>query len=362
MGFITTFTNYFSPSPPKPVLGKRKAVTFEGDVESDPELEHNNNNNSYDDNDESDYSSNSSGSEDERNAHEEVSFFSDDYKEELPSTKRIVTSAKVTHSRNDSFLKSNSVLRKIEQEPHEADIQKELEGKLCQEHIEIVEPQKKRATSKVTETTTVTRRVTFEPTAGTSNPKPEPAVKPYSPKVPTHQTSAIPKSTLPEAQWAAKLNTRAREILKENLYSPAAILDDLQEPEYACRDIDIRDGVWKMMDQIKAFAEKHFSFKLTDKKCPRAAIESMPRETVKIIGCVASGGPAGASGWEDLFIDSDKRQALVCAIVGNVVLEQVFQHMFFGGTEEQIKEVSAIQYTHRKHDGKFPLHLVAKRD
>ena len=360
-------TSWVTSSPPKPVLGKRKAVSFDEDVASDPELHNNNNNSVYNDDDESDYSSDSSESEDERSAHEEVNCFSDDYKEELPSTKRIVRSAKVTHNRNDS-LQNNRTLRKIEQDIHERyieeqDIQQELGEKSRQEQVRTVKPQRKRAIPGTTKTTSVTRRVTFEPTASTSKPRTKPAVK-FSPPKNSARTEAapVPKSTTPKAQWADKPNTRAREILRDNLYSPAAILDDLQEPEYACRDIEIRDGVWKLMDQIEAFAKQHFSFKLTDKKRLRPALESLHKETVKIIGCVASGGPAGASGWEDLFIESDKWQALVCAIISNVIVEQIFQHMSFGGTEQQIKAVSGIQYTHRNHDGKFYLDLVASRD
>ncbi|KAF1922911.1 uncharacterized protein M421DRAFT_336733 [Didymella exigua CBS 183.55] len=153
------------------------------------------------------------------------------------------------------------------------------------------------------------------------------------------------------AQWSDKPNTRAREILEENHDSSAALLKDLQEPEYACRDVEVRDGVWQMMAQIEAFAKAHFSFELKDKTRLQAAFQSMPKETIKIIGCVVSSGPGGASGWEDLFIDSSKRQALVCAITGNTMVEQVFQHIFFGGTSEQIKEVAAIQYEHRNNDG-----------
>jgi hypothetical protein len=356
MSFLTTgarkFTSWITSSPPVTVLGKRKAVSWE-DEESDSS---------------SDYDNDSIGSDDERSPLGEIECFSEDYEKSLPATKHTVTSAEVTHSRNASFLQNNATLRRVEQAIHgkyicEQDIQKELEAKSRQEHIGTVKPQSKRVTPEITKTASVTRRVTFEPTAGTSKPKSKPAVNPSPPKVPTRKALAItPKPTTPKAQWADKPNTRARELLKNGFHSPAAIVNDLQEPEYACRDIEIRDGVWKMMDQIKAFAKEHFRFEFKDKKRLRAAFESMPKETVTIIGCVASGGPAGASGWEDLFVDSDKRQALVCAIIGNVLVEQVFQHMFFGGTAEQIKEVAEIQHTQRNHDGKFPPHLAANEN
>ncbi|KAF3037987.1 hypothetical protein E8E12_008010 [Didymella heteroderae] len=232
----------------------------------------------------------------------------------------------------------------------------ELEQQSREERIDIAEPQKKKQVA--------TRHVTFAQAAGTSKPKPKPAVEPSSPKVPTNTKDPGHKSdfTMTNAEWSDKPNTRAREVLGKHLHSSAALLNDLKEPEYACRDVEIRDGVWKMMDQIEALAKEHFSFELRDRKSLRAAFQIMPKETVKIIGCVASGGPAGASGWEDLFIDSNKRQALVCAIIGNVLVEQVFQHIFFGGTKEQIKDIAAIQFKHRNDNGRFPLHPAADED
>lgn len=364
MSFLTKgvrkVSNWMSSSPLTALLGKRKA-DWE-DEESDSSLDYDSDSIGSDDErlPPEDYDTDSSGSSDERPAVKEVACFSVDGKKSQPFGHRAGTSRAVTRSRDDSFLKNNATLRKIEQEYA---IQQEIEERTRQEHADILESQKKRVTSGKTKDASVTRRVTFERSAGTSRPKAKPAVKPSSPKVPARRESAnIPTSTTVKAQWADKPNTRAREILKKELYAPAALLDDLKEPEYAFRDVETRDGVWQMMDQIEAFAKEHFSFELKDKTRLRAAFENMPKETVKIIGCVASGGPAGASGWEDLFLDSDKRQALVCAIVGNVIVEQVFQHMFFGGTEEQIKEVSYIQYTHRNHDGKLLLHHATDKD
>ena len=156
----------------------------------------------------------------------------------------------------------------------------------------------------------------------------------------------------PMDQWHTKPHLRARSLLLQSGQDASALLKDLQEPAYVCRDAEIRDGIWNLMRQIEDFAKKHFSFNITDSACLRLAFERMAPETVNIIGCVASGGPAGPSGWEDLFLAADKRQALVCAIIGNVLLEQVFQHMFFGGTRDQINDVAAIQFSHRNNDGK----------
>jgi hypothetical protein len=160
------------------------------------------------------------------------------------------------------------------------------------------------------------------------------------------------KSAESKEKWSTKQNRRAREILNTNP-SCAALLEGLQEPAYACRDTEIRDGIWKMMSQMEDFVNKHFDFEINHATRLQSTFESLAPETVKIIGCVASGGPAGASGWEDLFLVKEKRKALVCAIVGNVLVQQVFEHIFFGGTEAQVREVAGIQETHREKDGEF---------
>ena len=104
--------------------------------------------------------------------------------------------------------------------------------------------------------------------------------------------------------------------------------------------------------QIRDLAASYFSF-TADVTRLRSVLSSLPKETVRIIGCVASGGPAGAKGWEALFLEAEKREALVCAVVGNVVVEQVFQHLFFAGTEEQVREMGEIQFTDRHEDGMY---------
>ncbi|KAJ4375576.1 hypothetical protein N0V86_007109 [Didymella sp. IMI 355093] len=333
MSFLTESARkigrYFNSSSPLTSLGKRKADCWE-DSNPDKELEPD---------------SDSITSADEPAVTKTANCYSVGYKRPQRLAKRIGTPTTVIHNQTNSLLK-NATLRAIDR-----DIQDELEQQFREEQLHTVEPRtKKQVTSRRTKNVSIARHVTFERTTGTSKPKP--AAKHSPPKTPTRKDSTHRSDfAMSQAQWSDKPNTRARELLEKNFHSSAALLEDLKEPEYACRDAEIRDGVWKMMDQIETFAKEHFSFQLKDETSLQAAFESMSKETVKIIGCVASGGSAGASGWEDLFINSNKRQALVCAIIGNVLVEQVFQHMFFGGTREQIKDVAVIQFEHRNDDG-----------
>ncbi|KAG9200194.1 hypothetical protein G6514_007548 [Epicoccum nigrum] len=174
--------------------------------------------------------------------------------------------------------------------------------------------------------------------------------------VPSPSPSTMkPKTTRPTltsaTRWSTQPNSHARNLLATHGNNTKAFLRSLQEPLYAVHDAEIRDALWEMASQIQVFAKQHFSFQATDEARLRSVLPTLPKETVKIIGCVASGGPAGAKGWEELFLDSQKRQALVCAIVGNVLVEQVLQHLFFGGSKVQLEQVERMQYKLRHEDG-----------
>lgn len=160
-----------------------------------------------------------------------------------------------------------------------------------------------------------------------------------------------------QQKWQVKPNLRARELVAENLgRAKVAIEEEIEEPEYALRHAEIRDDLWQIMDQMERFAQEFFRFQFSPGKDGAVSNEwyqSLTPQTAKIIGCVASGGPAGVHGWHDLFINEQKRRALVCGIIGNVLVEQVFQHMFFGGRATNIQAVFALQEKHRNEDGKL---------
>jgi hypothetical protein len=161
-------------------------------------------------------------------------------------------------------------------------------------------------------------------------------------------------------KWSTWPNLRARELVTASLSKTTAqklILTELNEPLYAIRDAEIRDAMWDITGQMERLARQHFDFDYAPKDgvVPADVFKAMTPQTAKIIGCVASGGPGGVAGWHELFTDNEKRLALICAIVGNVLTEQVFGHMFFGGTEEGIREVMGVQERLKDEDGKLSL-------
>jgi hypothetical protein len=71
-----------------------------------------------------------------------------------------------------------------------------------------------------------------------------------------------------------------------------------------------------------------------------------------IVGCIGVGGPGGAGGWKELFVDKELWQTLVCGVIGNVLVEQVFTSLLFGATVEQREKVHRVQADHKSADGK----------
>lgn len=88
------------------------------------------------------------------------------------------------------------------------------------------------------------------------------------------------------------------------------------------------------MDRIEVFTKTYFTIEKEDdieersKRLKHDCLELLQPDTIKAIECVISEGPGGPNGWRELFLESEKRRALICAIVGSVITEQVYQHVF----------------------------------
>ena len=223
-------------------------------------------------------------------------------------------------------------------------------------------------------TTTTPWPITTKASSSLSSAKPtKPITTPQSPQ--RTMTSPLPlaathppgfkyplawhEKTLAD-KWDTFPNLRARELHA----SPRLIRAELpSEPLYAFRDAEIRDGLWALMSGIEDFSKKyspkgaHASHTSKDKNgdtlVHKKFFETLLPETAKLINCVASGGPSGLWGWHDLFVNKEKLQALVCAMIGNLLSEQVLQHAFFGGTEEGVRAVSKVQREMKDQDGEF---------
>ncbi|KAF2006578.1 hypothetical protein P154DRAFT_219732 [Amniculicola lignicola CBS 123094] len=148
-----------------------------------------------------------------------------------------------------------------------------------------------------------------------------------------------------------------RDALKEDVRDIATIrewiIESFPEPIYAFKDVEIRDGMWANMDRIQLLVKEFFTWEHQGGNATlRRAFQSMEPETVRVIGCIASGGPGAQEGWRRLFKVGVQRRALVAGIIGNVLVEQVYQHALFGGTKEQLRDLQRIQIKEADRDGK----------
>jgi len=155
-----------------------------------------------------------------------------------------------------------------------------------------------------------------------------------------------------EEKWVSKPNKRAFEIAANSSDPKKAVRLSVKEPEYALRDMEIRDGLFQLTDLLQDFVKTYFTFKVNG-KLSTSFFDQFEPETTKVIGCVASGGPGGVQGWHKMFTDESKREVLVMAIMGNVLVEQVFKHIFFGGLPKHVQIMTELQRTHSKEDGQY---------
>ncbi|OCK85905.1 hypothetical protein K432DRAFT_250567, partial [Lepidopterella palustris CBS 459.81] len=126
------------------------------------------------------------------------------------------------------------------------------------------------------------------------------------------------------------------------------------EPAYVELHAEVRDELWKIMWEVEDLAKQHFSFAIpankVDERFSKMCTEYMTPELQLIVDCVAVGGPNAEEGWKELFVDPELRQALVCGIVGNVIVEQVFKTLVFGANDVQKKVVHEIHEKTKNED------------
>jgi hypothetical protein len=219
---------------------------------------------------------------------------------------------------------------------------------------EVIEPQIPNINLQRMSPTPSVHEVTASPSPSKASPvqkvSPAPAAESFTQ---TKSSMAKTSATKKVDPWLTNPNTKAHDVADMGPNSRWLFQRDAEEPEYALRDIEIRDGITRLRTCMSSFSKHLFSFKMD---APETALTSVffakfSAETAKVIGCVASGGPGGVEGWKEMFSDTRKRRALVCAIVGNVVTEQAFQHMFFGGVAEDVMDVTKLQEVHKDEDG-----------
>lgn len=74
-------------------------------------------------------------------------------------------------------------------------------------------------------------------------------------------------------------------------------------------------------------------------------------QLVRYIGCLAQGGPKREESWRELLTNPECRVALVVGIIGTALKEHVFSELWFGGTDEEIGALEALQEKQKHGEG-----------
>ncbi|KAF2450560.1 hypothetical protein P171DRAFT_479643 [Karstenula rhodostoma CBS 690.94] len=204
-------------------------------------------------------------------------------------------------------------------------------------------------------------RPVYQPAVdGPSQDKPVTSKKP--PKEPVTKNSVEPVREPavepPEyiKEWTEAPYQRLRTIYEEH---PTSYLTEaqkeLQEPVYAIRDVEVRDMMWQVQDgieEVAAFFQGTLPLvwgKEKSKTLTRIYPDRDP-STSRVLKGVVGMGWEDEEEWHDIFAGDEKRRALVCGIIGNVLIEQVFKHPFFGGDKPTIDTLFRIQRELRDED------------
>lgn len=74
-------------------------------------------------------------------------------------------------------------------------------------------------------------------------------------------------------------------------------------------------------------------------------------QLVRYIACLAQGGPKREESWRELLANPERRVALVVGIIGTALKEHVFNELWFGGTDEEIGALEALQEKQKHGEG-----------
>ncbi|KAF2812984.1 uncharacterized protein BDZ99DRAFT_496085 [Mytilinidion resinicola] len=194
-------------------------------------------------------------------------------------------------------------------------------------------------------------------------------------ELPTSLTTGRKASaTKPPQTTRTQMTTAPETVAEEPPMGPETVAGEQPkgpEPPYVKHDTEIRDEIWLLMNSIQVLAQKWFTGanKTVPELRPNAFELAFTRmcnqaspEFISYVGRIAAGGPNKEEGWKELFRGSANRRALVCGLIGNALVEQVFAHTLFGvGDVNERRVIDDIQVNHKHSDGFARTALYAKK-
>ena len=167
---------------------------------------------------------------------------------------------------------------------------------------------------------------------------------------PPFASASSPLLAAPEAQISARPDRpstmrvvqRPRNIAKPDpaqgqkydLNRDGQLVGDIREVSgYLHQYEDLYDDLNEMQERILELATDHFRDNI-----PTGGMANylqtldgrMTPELQRYVGYLAVGGPCGLAGWEEIFLDSQLRIALVAGVIWRALKQHVFEALWFG--------------------------------
>lgn len=149
--------------------------------------------------------------------------------------------------------------------------------------------------------------------------------------------------------------------LRDNVKKFAESCPTLPKEPRQSKELSEVEQVELIVEYMKVFKKppseiELAKFAMERKKQPRKVelteiIKDWNEQLVRYIGCIAQGGGNGEGDWTILLTDQKCRQALVLGVIGRALKEHVFNHLYFGGSEQLLDELSQQEKAKMKADG-----------
>ena len=125
------------------------------------------------------------------------------------------------------------------------------------------------------------------------------------------------------------------------------VFDSRETYGYLMHYDDLYKHVSKMQDKILDIGNYFAQWDIgreASAKYLRALDAGLSEEARTYIGCIATGGPCGLAGWEEILLDLELRKALVAGMIWKALKEHVFESLWFGAEPHRTKEMEDLEY------------------
>jgi hypothetical protein len=139
----------------------------------------------------------------------------------------------------------------------------------------------------------------------------------------------------------------------ENLHGEEVVFDERESLCYLNHYTDVFDAVNDVQSTILSVAKVYFGYSLDDdekRQWLQRLDKKMTEELRRYAGFVAVGGPCAAAGWEEIFLEPDLRSALAAGLIWKALKQHVFDELWFGATESQLKQLKKREEELRKEE------------